>query len=113
MISSEIAAYSLCLEPRTLGERPLPFFIFIYLYGTPGEIRTHVKRFRRPLPDPLDYESIYLEQHVEFESTLFQLGRMVPYLLGECCKFGAAGRSRILDPLITNQVLYQLSYVPI
>ena len=83
MISFEIAAYSLCLEPRTLGERPLPFFIFIYLYGTPGEIRTHVKRFRRPLPDPLDYESIYLERPTGFEPVLFQLGRMVPYLLGE------------------------------
>ena len=32
MVSLEIAAYSLCLEPRTLGERPLPFFIFIFYY---------------------------------------------------------------------------------
>ena len=32
MVSLEIAAYNLCLEPRTLGERPLPFFIFIFYY---------------------------------------------------------------------------------
>lgn len=58
MISFEIAAYSLCLEPRTLGKRPLPFFIFIYLYGTPGEIRTHVKRFSRPVQYQLCEPSI-------------------------------------------------------
>lgn len=32
MVSFEIAAYSLCLEPRTLEERPLPFFILIFYY---------------------------------------------------------------------------------
>ena len=32
MVSLEIAAYSLCLEPRTLGGRLLPFFIFIFYY---------------------------------------------------------------------------------
>ena len=30
MVSFEIAAYSLCLEPRTLGGRLLPFFILYF-----------------------------------------------------------------------------------
>ena len=32
MVSLEIAAYSLRLEPRTLGGRLLHFFIFIFYY---------------------------------------------------------------------------------
>ena len=75
-----------------------------------AKLRKKLKMSRQKLPDKLELYAVYVcrgsVSRIEDRAQGTQKGRkMRPYM-----PFGATGRTRTADLLITNQLLYRLSH---